>query len=174
MRFNPDHAKQTLAVSLVSKILFKIADGLSEMLVLGRIDEADVGQLKVGQRVTFTVDSYPNKIFSGRVLQVRKSDVSQNVVTYTAVVSAPNSDHLLFPGMTAHLRIVVEETKALKVPNAALVFHPDAYAPGGNDSASLGMGSATVWIVNNVGKAVPVPVKIGKSDESGALWSRET
>jgi HlyD family secretion protein len=152
---------QTLAVSLVSKTLFKIADNLSEMLVLGRIDEADVGQLKVGQRATFTVDSHPIKTFSGRVLQVRESpDVSQNVVTYTAVVSAPNPDHLLFPGMTARLRIVVEETKALKIPNAALSFRPDG--------ASFGTESTTVWVVNNYGKAVPVPVKIGKSDESGA------
>jgi HlyD family secretion protein len=142
-------------------MLFKITDDLSEVEVLGRIDEADVGQVKVGQRVTFTVDSYPNKIFSGRVLQVRKSpDISQNVVTYTAVVSAPNPDHLLFPGMTARLRIVVEETKALKIPNAALSFRPD--------SASFGTESTTVWVVNNYGKALPVPVKIGKSDEAGA------
>src|SRR5262249_40182823 len=152
---------QTLAVSLVSKTLFKIADNLSEMLVFGRIDEADVGQLKVGERVTFTVDSYPNKIFSGRVLQVRKSpDVSQNVVTYTAVVSAPNPDHLLFPGMTARLRIVVEETKALKIPNAALSFRPDG--------ASFGTGPTTVWVGNNCGAGGPVPVKIGTREEAGA------
>ena len=160
---------QTVAVSLESKTLFKIADDLSEMQVYGKIDEADVGQLKKEQRVTFTVDAYPNKIFSGRVLQVRKSpEVTQSVVTYTAVVSAPNPDHLLFPGMTARLQIVVEETKALKIPNAALRFRPNADAPRGIQSASFGTGSATVWIVNNVGNASPVPVKIGKSDESGA------
>ena len=151
---------QTVAVSLESKTLFKIADDMSEMQVYGKIDEADVGQLNVGQRVAFTVDAYPNKIFSGRVLQVRKSpEVSQSVVTYTAVVSAPNPDHLLFPGMTARLQIVVEETKALKIPNAALRFRPNADAPS---------GSSTVWVVNNIGNALPVPVKIGKSDESGA------
>jgi HlyD family secretion protein len=154
---------QTVAVSLVSRTLFKIADDLSVMEVYGKIDEADVGQVKAGQRVTFTVDAFPNKIFSGRVLQVRKSpEVSQNVVSYTAVVSAPNPDHLLFPGMTARLQIVVEETKTLKIPNAALRFRPNADAPGGKT------GSTTVWIVNNVGNASPVPVTIGKSDESGA------
>jgi HlyD family secretion protein len=161
---------QTVAVSLVSKTLFKIADDLSQMEVYGKIDEADVGQVKMGQRVTFTVDAYPNKIFSGGVLQVRKSpEVSQNVVTYTAVVSSPNPDHLLFPGMTARLQIVVEETKdTLKIPNAALHFRPNGDAPGGEQSASVGTGPTTVWIVNNVGNALPVPVTIGKSDESGA------
>jgi HlyD family secretion protein len=160
---------QTVAVSLVSKTLFNIADDLSEMKVFGKIDEADIGQVKVGQRVTFTVDSYPNKIFSGRVLQVRKSpEVSQNVVTYTAVVSAPNPDQLLFPGMTARLQIVVAETDALKIPTAALRFRPNADAPSGKQGASFGKGSTTVWIVNNVGNAVPVPITIGKSDESGA------
>ena len=161
---------QTVAVSLESKTLFKIADDLSEMQVEGKIDEADIGQVQVGQRVTFTVDAYPNKIFSGRILQVRKSpEVSQNVVTYTAVVSAPNPDHLLFPGMTARLQIVVEETKdTLKIPNAALRFRPNADAPGSNQSAGFGTGSTTVWIVDKAENALPVPVTIGKSDESGA------
>jgi HlyD family secretion protein len=160
---------QTVAVSLESKTLFKIADDLREMQVEGKIDEADVGQVKEGQRVTFTVDAYPDKIFSGRVLQVRKSpEVSQSVVTYTGVVSAPNPDHLLFPGMTARLHIIVEETKALKIPDAALRFRPNADVSRGKQSASFGKGSATVWIVDTVGNASPVPVKIGKSDESGA------
>ena len=160
---------QTVAVSFESKTLFQIADDLSEMELHGKIDEADVGQVKVGQRVTFTVDAYPEKIFSGRVLQVRKSpEISQSVVTYTAVVSAPNPDQLLFPGMTARLRIVVEETKeTLKIPNAALRFRPNADEPGGK-STSFGTGSTTLWIVNSVGNALPVPVTIGKSDESGA------
>src|SRR5262249_59510162 len=101
----------------------------------------DVGQVKVDQRVTFTVDSYPDKIFSGRVLQVRKSpEVSQNVVTYTAVVSAPNPDHLLFPGMTARLQIDVEETKVLKIPNAALFFRPDGYTPDGKKKCEFWHG----------------------------------
>jgi HlyD family secretion protein len=161
---------QTVAVSLVSKTLFKIADDLKEMQVYGKIDEADIGQIKVGQRATFTVDAYPNKIFSGRVLQVRKSpEVSQNVVTYTAVVSAPNPDLLLFPGMTARLQIIVAEAKdTLKIPNVALQFHPNTDAPGGEKSSGFGTGSTTVWIVDNAGKALPVPVTIGTSDEFSA------
>ena len=81
---------QTVAVSLEAKTLFKIANDLREMEVHGKIDEADVGQLKVGQTARFTVDAYPDRTFSGQVLQIRKSpEVVQNVVTYTTIVSAP-------------------------------------------------------------------------------------
>jgi HlyD family secretion protein len=88
------------------------------MEVHGKIDEADVGQLKVGQTAQFTVDAYPDRTFSGQVLQIRKSpEVVQNVVTYTTIVSAPNPDLLLLPGMTAQLRIVVSDTRGiLKFP----------------------------------------------------------
>jgi HlyD family secretion protein len=160
---------QTVAVSLVSKALFKIANDLSEMQVEGKIDEADIGQLKKGQSATFTVDAYPDKIFSGRVVQVRKSpELSQSVVTYTAVVSAPNPDQLLFPGMTARLNIVVEETRgSLKVPNAALRFRLNSETSGGGQSAGLRSGSKTVWVERNPGEALPVAVTLGKSDVSG-------
>lgn len=159
---------QTVAVSLESKTLFKIANDLREMEVHGKIDEADVGRVKVGQPATFVVDAYPEKVFSGRVLQVRKSpEVSQSVVTYTAVVSALNPDLLLFPGMTARLRIVIEETKdALKVPNAALRFRPKGETSGGEQSTGVGPGSATVWVARKPGEAVPVPVTVGKSNDS--------
>src|SRR5260370_11334521 len=95
---------QTVAVSLEAKTLFKIANDLREMEVHGKIDEADVGQLKGGQTALFTVDAYPDRTFSGQVLQIRKSpEVVQNVVTYTTIVSAPNPDLLLRPGMTPRL-----------------------------------------------------------------------
>src|SRR5439155_20937657 len=82
---------KTVAVSLEAKTLFKIANDLREMEVHGRVDEADVGRLQVGQAAMFTVDAYADRVFSGRVLQIRKSpEVVQNVVTYTAVISAPN------------------------------------------------------------------------------------
>jgi len=158
---------QTVAVSLESKTLFKIANDLAEMEVHGKIDEADVGLVKGGQSVTFTVDAYPEHVFSGRVMQVRKSpEISQSVVTYTAVVSAPNPDHLLFPGMTARLRVVVDETKVtLKIPNPALHFRP------AGDSGKHGSGedgkSATVWVARGTGEALPVRITIGKSDDSG-------
>src|SRR5262249_10878868 len=99
---------QTIAVSLEAKTLFTIANNLDYMEVHGRIDEDDVGSLKVGQAARFTVDAYPDQTFTGTVLQIRKaSEVVQNVVTYTAIVSAPNPRHLLLPNMTAELRVVV-------------------------------------------------------------------
>src|SRR5205085_1074489 len=89
---------QTVAVTLEAKTLFKIAQDLHHMEVRGRIDEADVGRLKVDYSADFTVDAYPDRVFTGRVQQIRKSpDVVQNVVTYTAIVSAPNPELLLFP-----------------------------------------------------------------------------
>src|SRR6516164_7033219 len=122
---------QTVAVGLEAKTLFTIANDLREMEVHGKIDEADVGQLKVGRTAQFTVDAYPDQTFSGQVLQVRKSpEVVQNVVTYTAIISAPNPDLLLLPGMTAQLRIVVRDTgEVLKVPNQALRFRPNGSSP---------------------------------------------
>ena len=92
-------ATQTVAVSLEAKTVFTIANDLREMEVHGKIDEADVGQFRVGQVAQFTVDAYPDRIFSGQVTQIRKSpEVVQNVVTYTAIISAPNPDLLHFRG----------------------------------------------------------------------------
>ena len=160
---------QTVAVSLVSKVLFKIADDLSEMQVEGKIDEADIGQVKQGQPATFTVDAYPDQIFSGRVVQVRKSpELSQSVVTYTAVISAPNQDYLLFPGMTARLSIVVAETTAaLKVPNAALRFVPQSHSSDDRQSTGFRLESKTLWVERKPGEAQPVTVTTGKGDDSG-------
>jgi HlyD family secretion protein len=117
---------QTVAVSLDAKTLFTIANDLRSMAVHGTIDEADIGQLRPGQEARFTVDAYPDRTFTGHVLQIRKSpEIVQNVVTYTAIVSAPNPDLLLYPGMTAMLRIVVSNTaKTLLIPNQALLFRP--------------------------------------------------
>jgi HlyD family secretion protein len=160
---------QTVAVSLVSKVLFKIADDLREMQVEGKIDEADIGQVKEGQPATFTVDAYPDQIFSGRVAQVRKSpELRQSVVTYTAVISAPNQDYLLFPGMTARLSIVVEETRAvLKVPNAALYFRPQSHTSDDRQSAGFRSEFKTLWVERKPGEAQPVTVTTGKGDDSG-------
>src|SRR5258706_6409472 len=101
------------------------------MEVHGKIEEADVGQLKAGQTAQFTVDAYPDRTFSGRVLQIRKSpEVVQNVVTYTTIVSAPNPDLLLLPGMTAQLRIVVSDTGGIrKISSQALRLPPKRLRP---------------------------------------------
>ncbi|TMK04066.1 MAG: efflux RND transporter periplasmic adaptor subunit [Alphaproteobacteria bacterium] len=168
---------QTVAVSLEAKTLFKIANDLREMEVHGKIDEADVGQLKVGQTAQFTVDAYPNRTFSGQVVQIRKApEVVQNVVTYTTIVSAPNPDLLLLPGMTAQLRIVVSITgEILKIPSQALRFRPDgAGAASGRQSvnqAASSRASATVWLVGDDGRPNPVAVKLGASDDASAALS---
>jgi HlyD family secretion protein len=162
---------QTVAVTLEAKTLFKIAQDLREMEVRGRIDEADVGRLRVNQTTHFTVDAYPDRVFTGRVLQIRKSpEVVQNVVTYTAIVSAPNPDQLLLPGMTAVLRIVVSDTgETLKIPNQALRFRS---AAGGRPVASTRAGSSNtngqVWVIDNGGTATPVDVSLGASDENSS------
>ena len=165
---------QTVAVTFEAKTLFKIANDLREMEVHGKIDEADVGQLKVGQTARFTVDAYPDRTFSGQVLQIRKSpEVVQNVVTYTAIISAPNPDLLLLPGMTAQLRIVVSDTgDTLKIPSQALRFRPkDASPPPGHEDANQTASfqtSATVWLVGDGGRPKPVAVRLGVSDDNSA------
>jgi HlyD family secretion protein len=161
---------QTVAVSLEAKTLFKIANDLREMEVHGKIDEADVGQLKVGQTAQFTVDAYPDRTFSGRVLQIRKSpEVVQNVVTYTTIVSAPNPDLLLLPGMTAQLRIVVSDTRGiLKIPSQALRFRPKDAGPASTHQSEDQAASATVWLIGDGGRPTPVAVRLGVSDDNSA------
>jgi HlyD family secretion protein len=157
---------QTVAVTLEAKTLFKIAQDLRQMEVRGRIDEADVGRLQVGQTTRFTVDAYPDRVFSGQVLQIRKSpEVVQNVVTYTAIVSAPNPDLALLPGMTAVLRIVISDTgETLKIPNQALRFSP----PGERPEAGSSSGNSRVWAIKDNGTADPVDVRLGASDENSS------
>jgi HlyD family secretion protein len=124
-------AGQTVAASLQAPVLFTIAQDLRDMQVEAAIDEADVGRLRVGMAATFTVDAFPRRSFAGEVRQIRKSPQTvQNVVSYTVVISAANPDLALLPGMTANVRIVVEQREdAIKVANAALRFRP----PGAQD-----------------------------------------
>jgi HlyD family secretion protein len=163
---------QTVAVSLEAKTLFKIANDLRDMEVHGKIDEADVGQLRIGQAAEFTVDAYPDRIFRGQVLQIRKSpEVVQNVVTYTAIISAPNPNLLLLPGMTAQLRITVSDTDdVLKIPSQALRFRPNGVAEGSSHRTpgkAASETSATVWVIDRDGQPSPVAVKLGPSDDNG-------
>ena len=119
-------AGQTVAASLQAPVLFTIARDLRDMQVEAAIDEADVGRLRVGQQVTFTVDAFPRRNFAGEIRQIRKSPVNvQNVISYTVVISASNPDQSLLPGMTANVRVVVDSREnVLKVANAALRFRP--------------------------------------------------
>jgi len=117
---------QTVAASFQSPILFQIAASLDEMEVHATVDEADIGRVRAGQEVTFTVASYPNETLRGRVKEIRLAATTvQNVVTYTVVVNTPNASGRLLPGMTATLRIITDiRNDALRVPNAALRWRP--------------------------------------------------
>jgi HlyD family secretion protein len=119
-------AGQTVAASLQAPVLFTIAQDLRDMQVEAAIDEADVGRLRVGMPASFAVDAFPRRNFTGEIRQIRKSPQNvQNVVSYTVVISAANPDLALLPGMTANVRVAVENrASALKVPNAALRFRP--------------------------------------------------
>ncbi|ALG71662.1 transporter [Azospirillum thiophilum] len=123
---------QTVAASLSAPTLFTIAQDLRQMEVLANIDEADIGRVKEGMPVRFTVNAFPGDSFSGRVAQVRlapKEDLT--VVTYIVVITVENPDLRLLPGMTANLRITVDErSAAVKLPNAALRFRPPSAGPG--------------------------------------------
>ena len=117
---------QTVAASLQAPVLFVIAEDLSKMEIHAQVDESDIGMIKDGQKVTFSVQAYPDKIFNGVVRQIRLQPTTvQNVVNYTVVIDAANNDNLLLPGMTATIDFIVEERKdALLVPNTALRFQP--------------------------------------------------
>ena len=122
---------QTVAASMSTPTLFVIAKDLSQMKVMADVDEADIGQVKAGQRVEFTVDAYQDDKFSGTVQEVRLSPTTtSNVVTYTVVISAENPDQKLLPGMTATCTIVTQEVKdALSIPVKALKFSPAEGTP---------------------------------------------
>jgi HlyD family secretion protein len=117
---------QTVAASMQAPTLFVIAADLTEMQVNANIDEADVGRIRPGQHVTFRVDAYPTDNFQGTVTQVRLQPVVvQNVTTYGTVITVPNTELKLKPGMTANVKIeIAKRTNALRVPNAALRFRP--------------------------------------------------
>jgi HlyD family secretion protein len=119
---------QTVAASLSAPQLFLIANDLSEMQILASVDESDIGQIKNGQSVQFTVQSYPKQQFSGNVKQVRlQSTTTDNVVNYTAVISVKNQGDKLLPGMTATVQFTTASaTDVLTVPNAALRIKPTA------------------------------------------------
>ncbi|MFK3646868.1 efflux RND transporter periplasmic adaptor subunit [Lysobacter enzymogenes] len=141
---------QTVAASLQAPVLFQIAEDLSKMEIVLAIDEADIGQVKPGQAVNFTVDSFPDRKFRGAVQQVRLSATNtSNVITYPVVVSVDNADGVLLPGMTANAEIEVSHRDdVLRVGNAALRYKPDDDAmaaagaapggPGGGQRGGLG------------------------------------
>lgn len=116
---------QTVAASFSTPTLFTIANDLTKMQVEADVDEADIGVVKMGQKVTFTVDAYGDDVFEGTVNQIRlQPTVTNNVVTYTVIIEAPNPEEKLYPGMTANITIITNEETALSVPASALTFTP--------------------------------------------------
>jgi HlyD family secretion protein len=175
---------QTVAASLNAPTLFVIANDLAKMQIDANVAESDVGGVEVGQNVDFTVDAFPNRTFHGKVVQVRNSPITvQNVVTYDTVIGVSNADLKLKPGMTANVSVIVaERSNVLRVPNAALRFHPPesttnavpkvaagaAGSPGsGGSSGQHGKGehrpTRTIYTLKD-GKLEPVQAKTGITD----------
>ena len=161
---------QTLATTMEAKTLFIVAGDLKEMEIHAKIDEADIGKIQPGQEAVFTVDAHPGRQFRATVRQLRKApQVLQNVVTYTVVLTAANHDNLLLPGMTALVRITVEQTgPVLKIPVAALRFSPrDAAArpePQRTIEKSDSGTPASLWIASQNGEPKAIVVGIGADD----------
>lgn len=177
---------QTVAASFSTPTLFTIAEDLRQMQVEANVDEADIGNVKIGQRVTFTVDAYQGEEFSGTVTQVRlNATTTSNVVTYKVIVKADNPDEKLLPGLTATISIYTLELKdVLTVSSQAFNFNPDmqmlktynAQLSGEVPDAGLKMGSnapkeeaktdkhqKTVWIKDAKG-IHPARVTVGSND----------
>jgi HlyD family secretion protein len=154
---------QTVAASLQAPTLFSLAGDLRTMRVETRVDEADIGRVRVGQPVSFRVDAYPERRFSGHVHKVHMApEIVQNVVTYNVLVNAPNQDLALLPGMTALVSITVEtHTGVLRLPNAALRFSPAGDWPDPGESAP---GWTWIWCLD-LDEPRPLQVKLGPSDD---------
>jgi HlyD family secretion protein len=185
-------AGQTVASSLQAPTLFIIAGNLSQMEIHAQVDESDIGQIKEGQEVRFTVSAYPTQKFSGVVRQIRlQPEVVSNVVNYTVVIDAANDQNLLLPGMTATVDFIIEhKNNALLVPNTALRFQPSQEEiekfmerkkkefaalpdslkgqrpgqPGRNNQTSSDMKQ--VWFIDDQGKLAMEPIKTGITDGS--------
>lgn len=161
---------QTVVSNMTVANLFTIAD-LENMQVVADVDEADIGQVKTGQSVTFTVDAFPDDKFEGTVTQVRLNPTTEsNVVTYEVIVAAPNPELKLIPGLTANVTIYVTQDKGVPtVPNRALRFTPHEYpeaenlpTPASGNSAPAS-GTPHLWLVKD-NHLTAVPVTTGNSD----------
>lgn len=151
-------AGQTVAASFQTPTLFTIAQDLTKMQIETNVDEADIGNVREGLEVTFTVDAYPNAVFSGRIKQVRiASSVVENVVTYPVIIDVSNPDLMLKPGMTANVTIITDKKEnVLAVPSAAFRYRPSAY------EGELLRGRV-LWVLEE-GRPLPVQVETGITD----------
>ncbi|MDR1887808.1 MAG: efflux RND transporter periplasmic adaptor subunit [Zoogloeaceae bacterium] len=157
---------QTVAASFQTPTLFKIAQDLAQMQIDSAFAEADVGNIRVGQPVQFTVDAFPDRSFKGEVRQVRLNPTTtSNVVTYNVVVAVDNPEQILLPGMTAYVNITVaQRDDALLLPNAALRFRPPT-----EDSAPAQKRSAPGGVLGGMnGMGGPRPGRNAQSQQGGA------
>lgn len=156
---------QTVAASFSTPELFTIAQDLTNMQVVADVDEADIGDVKEGERVTFTVDAYPDDTFEGEVKQVRQeATTTNNVVTYEVVISAPNADLKLKPGLTANVTIYTAERKGvLSVPSKALRFTPRKETVGKMKIVDAANAKNKVWTIEG-SSIVAHKVNIGMTD----------
>lgn len=177
---------QIVAASLSAPTLFTVAEDLTEMELQVDVDEADIGRVQVGQKATFTVEAYDDRVFPAEIKQVRfASETVDGVVTYKAILMLDNPDLALRPGMTATADITVADVSdALVVPNAALRYAPPATEepsssgggsglvgmimpspPGGSSNGSQRSDGKSVWVLKD-GIATEVPVEVGDTDGS--------
>jgi HlyD family secretion protein len=184
---------QTVAASLNTPTLLSIAKDLTKMQVQASVDEADIGNVKQGQRVLFSVDAFPADTFAGTVKEIRlRSSVSANVVTYITIIDAPNADMKLKPGMTANITIfTIEANHVLLIPAAALSFAPDSMlvdkyhiqnaplhtakgrkgkslntAKQFEDSSGIKISRGEVWILQDSTTIISRNVRIGLDDKT--------
>jgi HlyD family secretion protein len=154
---------QTVAASLLAPVIFTIAQDLAKMEVHTNVAESDIGRLKPGMRVSFTVDAYPGEPFRGSIRDIRNApQVVQNVVTYDAVIDVSNEDLKLKPGMTATVSVITDRRRdVLAVPNAALRFRPDNVGPPGGAAGNAAGGGR-----RQAGAG-------GNSGQGGQRWNRD-
>src|SRR5437588_351598 len=168
---------QTVAASLQAPIIFQIANDLTKMQIDSNVAEADVGVVKVGQDVDFTVDAFPTQTFHGKVVQVRNAPITvQNVVTYDTVIGVSNPDLKLKPGMTANVSIIIaRKDNVLQLKNAALRYRPPDATPieqpkstsspsGQRPTAARERKPERTVYVLSYGRPNPVQIKTGISD----------
>ena len=157
---------QTVAVSLSAPELFTIANDLRQIEVHARVDEADIGKVRSGQPVSFSVDAYPGQRFEGTVSQIRKApEITQNVVMYSVVIAASNPEEKMLPGMTALVEIITaRKDEALQVPNAALRFEMPARHDTGIENQVPGLAEPGVWVLERGDEFRRVPVDTGYTD----------
>ena len=165
---------QTVAASFQTPTLFLIATDLTRMQVDANVSESDIGRIKGGNKATFTVEAFPNHVFEGDVTQVRQAPQTvQNVVTYDVVISVPNPDLLLKPGMTATVRIIIDRRdNVVRVPDQGLRYTPGGLAVASRSLAGAEVhgrsgASVRVWVLRD-GRPTAIPITIGLDDDTYA------